>query len=258
MLKEIELYYFSPTGGTRKIGEIFAEAMAEKVKLTDLGETKAPVETPECEVVVAAPVFGGRIPAIVSERLGAVRGDGKKAVTLAVYGNRAYEDALLELNDVMEASGFQVIASGSFVAQHSIVPKVGAGRPDEKDMEELREFAEKVLDKLEAGVGGGVGVPGGGGEGGGNAGISHADFYRFLRFMRKMRNSLSHKRCLHYQWGSSNAVGKMYALYGMHCSLSGTCKDSSRASAGGNESEAGAVTGCAEWERSVFALNCVF
>lgn len=160
MLKEIELYYFSPTGGTRKIGEIFAEAMAEKVKLTDLGETKAPVETPECEVVVAAPVFGGRIPAIVSERLGAVRGDGKKAVTLAVYGNRAYEDALLELNDVMEASGFQVIASGSFVAQHSIVPKVGAGRPDEKDMEELREFAEKVLDKLEAGEGGRVQVPG--------------------------------------------------------------------------------------------------
>lgn len=161
MLKSTELYYFSPTGGTRKIGEIVAGAMAEKVKLTNLGERKALGKTSECEVViVAAPVFGGRIPAIVPEKLKALEGAGKKAVTLAVYGNRAYEDALLELNDVMEARGFQVIASGAFVAQHSIVPKVGAGRPDEEDVKELKAFAEKILEKLETGESGTVQVPG--------------------------------------------------------------------------------------------------
>lgn len=63
--------------------------------------------------MVAAPVFGGRIPSIVAEKLNELEGHGKKAVTLVVYGNRAYEDALLELNNVVEDRGFQVAASCS-------------------------------------------------------------------------------------------------------------------------------------------------
>ena len=37
MLDMIELYYFSPTGGTKKTGEIFCEAIARKVKTVNLG-----------------------------------------------------------------------------------------------------------------------------------------------------------------------------------------------------------------------------
>ena len=81
----------------------------------------------------------------------------KKAVTLAVYGNRAYEDALLEMNDILTENGFTVIASGAFVAQHSMAPEVGAGRPDEEDAEEIRGFAKAVLHKKSAD---GVQLPG--------------------------------------------------------------------------------------------------
>lgn len=161
MLNKVELYYFSPTGGTAKVGKVFAEALAEETKMIDLGDKTAVMEKPESDVIVAAaPVFGGRIPSVVSEKLGHLTGAGKKVITLAVYGNRAYDDALLELNDVLTDIGCKVVASGAFVAQHSMAPEVGAGRPDEKDIEEIRVFAEKVLDKLEKGVESEICVPG--------------------------------------------------------------------------------------------------
>lgn len=161
MLSTVELYYFSPTGGTKKAGEIFCEGIAENVKTVNLGIKDKEPGKPEGELVVAAaPVFGGRIPAIATEKLNRLDGRGKKAVTLAVYGNRAYEDALLELNNVMEKRGFQVIASAALIAQHSMVPEVGKGRPDEQDKAEILDFAGKVLDKLENGLDSPVNVPG--------------------------------------------------------------------------------------------------
>ncbi len=153
MLKRTELYYFSPTGGTRKAGEIFCDGISEGVKTVDLGIKDNTVEQAESDlVVIAAPVFGGRIPAIVGEKLRELDGTGKMAVTIVVYGNRAYEDALLELNNVVEEKGFRVIASAALVAQHSMVPDVGKGRPDEQDRSSILAFAGKVLDKMESGL----------------------------------------------------------------------------------------------------------
>lgn len=161
MLNTAELYYFSPTGGTKKAGEIFCQGISENVKIVDLGLRDRAAEKPESElVVVAAPVFGGRIPAIVADKLGELDGNGKWAVTLAVYGNRAYEDALLELNNVIEQRGFKVVASAALVAQHSIVEEVGKGRPDEQDRRSILGFAGKVLDKMEKGAESPVKVPG--------------------------------------------------------------------------------------------------
>lgn len=160
MINKADFYYFSPTGGTKKTGEIFSEEIAQNVELFDLVGKKE-IKESDCELaVIAIPVFGGRLPAFASEKLRKINGAGKKAVTLAVYGTRAYEDALLELNDLAEECGFQVIASGAFVARHSIVPEVGAGRPDEQDAAELREFAKKVLEKIEKGSDEAVQVPG--------------------------------------------------------------------------------------------------
>lgn len=161
MLNMTELYYFSPTGGTKKAGKIFCEGISQNVKTVDLSLRDKAVERPESElVVVAAPVFGGRIPAIVAEKLKEIEGSGKRAVTLVVYGNRAYEDALLELNNATTESGFQVIASAALVAQHSMAPEVGKGRPDDQDRKSILEFAGKVLNKLENGAESPVKVPG--------------------------------------------------------------------------------------------------
>lgn len=161
MLKETMLYYFSPTGGTKKVGEIFCAAFAENVRGFNLGERNKSVEQAECEVVViAAPVFGGRIPKVVVDKLKTLEGKGKKAVTLAVYGTRAYDDALLELNDITEKCGFEIIASAALIAQHSIVSAVGEGRPDCADVEDIQKFVVKVLEKLGKEDTGKVMVPG--------------------------------------------------------------------------------------------------
>lgn len=144
----IDLCYFSPTGGTRKAGEYFCNSLAEEVRTIDLSEKV--FQQPICDlVVVAVPVFGGRIPEIVTEALRRLQGKGKRAVTLAVYGNRAYEDALLELNHTIRECGFEIVASAALLAQHSIVPAVGAGRPDAQDVAEISAFAERVLVKLD-------------------------------------------------------------------------------------------------------------
>lgn len=159
MLKEIAFYYFSPTGGTKKAGEIFCKAIAENVCCMDLAKDiseKCDLET----AVIAAPVFAGRIPDITAEKIKTLCGNGKKAITLAVYGNRAYDDALLELNTVAEEAGFTVAASAALIAQHSMVNEVAAGRPDAQDEAEITAFAEKVLEKLASGKEDKIEVPG--------------------------------------------------------------------------------------------------
>ncbi len=133
MHKNDNLYCFSPTGGTLKVAEALHNQLKNKTDIT----------------VVAAPVYGGRIPALVVEELSKLEGKGRKAVALVVYGVRAYDDALLELTDTLKAQGFQVIAAGAFVARHSIVPEVGMGRPNEQDIADIETFAQKILDKLE-------------------------------------------------------------------------------------------------------------
>lgn len=161
MLKNTVLYYFSPTGGTKKVGEIFAAAFAENVMAINLGERKTYDKQPNCDVVIfAAPVFGGRIPAPAIDSFKMLDGMGKKAITLAVYGTRAYEDALLELNNTAEESGFEIAASAALIARHSIVPVVGEGRPDIVDTADIQAFAKKVSEKLIKGDKSRVTVPG--------------------------------------------------------------------------------------------------
>lgn len=160
MLNNVQFYYFSPTGGTKACGDIFCEGVARSVKEENLG-ARAPLNAPECELTVfAAPVFGGRIPAVAAEKIASLNGAGRMAVTIAVYGTRAYEDALLELNDAAASAGFRVVASAAVVARHSIVPAVGQGRPDEDDRRSITEFAENVLKKLMSGDETVVSVPG--------------------------------------------------------------------------------------------------
>ena len=46
----------------------------------------------------------------VTDMFRKVKADGAKAILVAVFGNRMIDDTLLELQDVLEASGFVCIA----------------------------------------------------------------------------------------------------------------------------------------------------
>ena len=148
MWDKVVAAYFSPTGGTRRAVLALAEAFGAPVEEIDLSTPEGKnYELGREIVIVAAPVFGGRVPEVMLQRLQRLQGENTSAVTLAVYGNRAYEDALLELNDRLGERHFRVIASAAVVAQHSILPELAAGRPDEEDCEELSAFAARVRDK---------------------------------------------------------------------------------------------------------------
>lgn len=152
MLNKLTVLCFSPTGGTAKAAGFTASALAESVETVDLLRPVTPrTFTAEDTVLIAMPVFGGRIPAYALEQLRAFQGGNAKAVTLAVFGNRDFDDALLELNDAAAAAGFKVIASAAPIAEHSMVRSIGAGRPDAQDQKELAAFAGQVLAKLEKG-----------------------------------------------------------------------------------------------------------
>ena len=67
---------------------------------------------------------------------------------MVVYGNRAYEDALLELKNVLTEAGHQVIAAASFIAEHSIIRSIAADRPHADDLARAVEFGAAVEAKL--------------------------------------------------------------------------------------------------------------
>ena len=143
------LAYFSPTGTTVKLGRTIARSAGGPVREVDLS---APVQLEilhaDDVLLVCVPVFGGRVPTVALERLAAVKGTNGKAVAVVVYGNRAYDDALLELKDTLEKQEFQVIAAGSFVAEHSIIRSIAAGRPDSHDLDTAARFGLDVMKKL--------------------------------------------------------------------------------------------------------------
>lgn len=96
------------------------------------------------------PSYGGRVPAVAVDRLGMVHGNGARAVLVCVYGNRAYEDTLVELEDAAKQAGFQVIAAVAAIAEHSIARQFAAGRPDAQDSAQLSDFAKQIQHKLSA------------------------------------------------------------------------------------------------------------
>ena len=141
--------HFSPTGTTAKVARAVAQSSGCSVREVDLSMPIVTATVGPDEILLAAvPVFGGRVPAVALERLSALKGSGQPAVAVAVYGNRAFDDALLELKDALEANGFQVVAAGAFIAEHSIARSIAAGRPDALDLEIAGNFGADVMRKL--------------------------------------------------------------------------------------------------------------
>lgn len=150
-VKKLIVAHFSPTGGTKKVADAIAAGFALPVTEVDLTkEVSATVPEKNVLFMAVLPVYAGRIPQIALERLSQIRGDGQKAIAVAVYGNREFDDGLLETVDTLEATGFSVIAGAAFIAEHSIVRSVAAGRPDAEDRKIARQFAAEVLAKLDS------------------------------------------------------------------------------------------------------------
>lgn len=155
--------YFSPTGGTEKVCDIIAGAFSndfKAVELINMEDDYSSVKLTSDDIaIIGGPVYGGRIPAVAMDRLEAISGGGAKAVLVAVYGNRAFDDALKELKDGSLKAGFVPVAGIAANAEHSVARTIAAGRPDKDDEEVIKEFVERIKEKIAKGDTG-VEVPG--------------------------------------------------------------------------------------------------
>ena len=173
MTPRLHTVFFSPTGSSRSMAQETARVLEQELTQNmalargddwdwTFPEGRAEARTVEAGdvLVFAFPVYAGRIPQVLMEPLARLAGQGARAVLLAVYGNRHYDDALLEAVDLFVANGFSVPAAGAFIAEHSMTAKVGACRPDAQDMAAMADFARSTARIIASGEKATVVVPG--------------------------------------------------------------------------------------------------
>ena len=166
MTRKIYAMYFSGTGTTEKIVTAVAERIKEGFKEsenTPAGKSTefdiinfTPAKAREKQysfnrdelVVFGVPVIAGRVPNVLLKFLDTLEGGGAKAVPIVLYGNRNYDDALIELRNILEAKGFHTIAAAAFIGEHSFSRILAAGRPDGRDMATAMDFAKAICEKL--------------------------------------------------------------------------------------------------------------
>lgn len=153
-VNDVHLIYFSPTGSTKQIIEAVAEGLnPQKVDHFDLTcEFKMKEQRIDSGIaLIGVPVYAGRVPEDALERLSGFSANGTPTVLIALYGNREFEDALVELRDVCVQKGFNVVAAGAFIGEHSYSTAdypIAAGRPDSDDLMLAGKFGQNIAEKL--------------------------------------------------------------------------------------------------------------
>jgi NAD-dependent dihydropyrimidine dehydrogenase PreA subunit/flavodoxin len=155
-IKTVWAVFFSATGTTEKVvsrvAGVIAGELGVELRTYDFTLPGARENTPTFSasdlVVFGTPVYAGRVPNVLVKYLSSVRGNGALAVPVVLFGNRNFDDALIELRDILESDGFHTVAAAAIVGEHSFSYTLGAGRPDEADMAIADAFAKQVAGKV--------------------------------------------------------------------------------------------------------------
>jgi ferredoxin/flavodoxin len=157
-IDNLNLIYFSPTGTTQNIvSEISKGISCKTINEYNIGSKSHFENIPSINEnslsLIGVPVYSGRVPLEALERLKQFKAHKGHAVLFAVYGNRAFEDALVELRDVVAQNGFVTIAAAAFIGEHSYSSDdkpIGENRPDLLDLEKVRQFAVLIQQKVKS------------------------------------------------------------------------------------------------------------
>ena len=144
-MKSLSVITFSPTGQSKACVLSVAKATKKHFSERDITQPITRQQAVFYEnslLLLGFPVYGGRVPSLFSdyikERLTC---KNCKAVAIATYGNRAYEDALVEIEDLLLEKGVPLVGCAAMVCQHSYTEKVGEHRPDIMDFQLLDRLA---------------------------------------------------------------------------------------------------------------------
>lgn len=151
-IKNIHLAYFSATFSTkrivREIASQFQKPVIEYDITSDVLKDDVSLGSDGDLLIVGVPSYAGRVPEMAVRPLRRFLGNNTPAIIVSVYGNRAYDDTLIELKDLVESHGFKLLSAAAVIAQHSIFPKIAEGRPNADDTEKLHDFASKSRELL--------------------------------------------------------------------------------------------------------------
>ncbi|MDD9301158.1 MAG: 4Fe-4S binding protein [Desulfobacter sp.] len=157
-LENVSLAYFLPTGTIQKILRAIAKGYgAKQVEQIDLTLPAADIqrkkENQEELMILGVPVYEGRVSKTAIPRLKQLTAKNTPAVVVVMYGNRDFEDALLELNDLALELSFLPVAGGAFIGEHSFAREdrpMANGRPDAQDIKAAMAFGSKIREKIKA------------------------------------------------------------------------------------------------------------
>ena len=155
MITRMYSIYFSPCGGTEKV----MQAIGRDIPLPkyEYNITLPQNRTGELRfsqddlVIMGFPVYGGNMPRFFPSLIAHLKGADTSLIMVAVYGNREYEGAFLDMHEGVSPNGFIPVAAIAAVAQHSSAPHIATGRPDADDREKLAQFGLQALHKTHTG-----------------------------------------------------------------------------------------------------------
>ena len=141
--------YFSPTDNSKKYVEAMCKAISNDYHSLDVTTKEIYKEfTNEDYVIIGAPVYGGRIPNVSKQRFSLFKGNNTPCIIVGTYGNRHYDDALLEMKDLFEANGFIVQGACALIGRHTY-GSIAVDRPSEEDLKEASKFAVEIYHRNE-------------------------------------------------------------------------------------------------------------
>ena len=160
-IERIWSIYFSPVGSTAKVANETAATLrglfGSDLCRYDFTLPKARESFPELNekdlVIFATPTYAGRVPNVLLKYLKTIVGNGALAIPIVTFGNRNYDNSLIELRDILENAGFHTIAAIAASTQHSFSYELGKGRPDMMDLMEIRRFCTRVYNGISTSAG---------------------------------------------------------------------------------------------------------
>lgn len=141
--------YFSPTHNSEKYIRQSLTMIDLETKYIDLTQInnreKVYHFNSDDLLVIALPVYGGRIPQVNKDILASLKGNDTPAIIFVTYGNRDFDDALIELYDKLTENGFNIQGAGALIGQHTYSSKVAYLRPTGEDIIEVKNFISAIL-----------------------------------------------------------------------------------------------------------------
>ncbi len=157
MINKLTAIYFSPTNTTKKVLRSIAKAIAsEKVEEVNLAQVGGHGDSVNGDMaIIGVPVYSGRVPVVAARKIMKLKAENVPVVLVVVYGNREYEDALIELNDITLKCGFNPVAAASFIGEHSYSTEeypIAQGRPDTNDLKKAEDLGKEIVEKYNSGI----------------------------------------------------------------------------------------------------------